>query len=402
MFLGIPSVLRKHRVLSAIMILLPNCSQYAPNFDRKTHMPKLDRSSIAKLTPPPPGRFDVVHWDDGMPGLGVRILKSGSRFWVVRYRIGRRQRVVNLGKIAILSPGQARSKASEILAQAKLGHDFQADRKARTSQTKLTFGRLAAEFIRRYVEVVQRPRTRLETRRLLAKWKHLDDLVGEDVSRALIAEGLTRIEEQSGLVTRNRARSAVSRLFAWAMQEGLADHNPVVDTAVRPEVPRDRVLSLNELKHIWAATDGPGDYNCIIRLLVLTGQRRAEVAGIAWEEVDFEGALWRIPSTRTKNGRGHDVPLSDEALSILANVGSRDGRALVFGEGSGPFSGWSKSKERLDRRSGVTRWRLHDLRRTVVTGMAELGIQPHVIEAIVNHISGHKAGVAVLEMSTTH
>ena len=97
---------------------------------------------------------------------------------------------------------------------------------------------------------------------------------------------------------------------------------------------------------------------------------------------------------RTKNGRGHDVPLSDEALSILTSVGSRDGRALIFGEGSGPFSGWSKSKERLDKRCGVTGWRLHDLRRTVVTGMAELGTQPHVIEAVVNHVSGHKAGVA--------
>ncbi|MDH3662960.1 MAG: tyrosine-type recombinase/integrase [Alphaproteobacteria bacterium] len=357
-------------------------------------MPKLDRSSIAKLTPPPPGKFDIVHWDDDMPGLGVRILKSGSRSWVVRYRIGLRQRVVNLGKTTGLSPGRARSKAGEILAQAKLGHDFQADRKARTSQAKPTFGRLSAEFIRRYVEVVQRPRTRLETRRLLAKWQHLDDLAIEDVSRAVIAEGLARVEEQSGLVTRNRARSAVSRLFGWAMQEGLADHNPVVDTAVRPETPRDRVLKLNELKEIWAATDGPGDYNCIIRLLILTGQRRAEVAGITWEEVEFEGALWRIPSMRTKNGRGHDVPLSDEALSILTSVGSRDGRALIFGEGSGPFSGWSKSKERLDKRCGVTGWRLHDLRRTVVTGMAELGTQPHVIEAVVNHVSGHKAGVA--------
>ncbi|MGI9510075.1 MAG: tyrosine-type recombinase/integrase, partial [Geminicoccaceae bacterium] len=348
-------------------------------------MPKLDRNSILKLAPPPPGKFDVVHWDDDMPGLGVRILKSGSQSWVVRYRIGRKQRVVNLGKIAILTLGQARSKAGEILAKVKLGHDFQADRKARTSQTKLTFGRLSTDFIGRYVEVVQRPRTRLETRRLLAKWQHLDDLAIEDVSRAVVAEGLTRVEEQSGLVTRNRARSAVSRLFAWAMQEGLADLNPVVGTAVRPELPRDRVLSLNELKDIWAATDGPGDYNRIIRLLMLTGQRRAEVAGITWEEVDFESALWRIPSTRTKNARGHEVPLSDEAKSILANVGSRDGRALAFGEGNGPFSGWSKSKERLDRRSGVTGWRLHDLRRTAVTGMAELGTQPHVIEAIVNH-----------------
>ena len=112
--------------------------------------------------------------------------------------------------------------------------------------------------------------------------------------------------------------------------------------------------------------------------------------------------MWRIPASRTKNGRGHDVPLSDPVLAIINSISPREGRHLIFGDGSGPFSGWSKSKERLDQRSGVTDWRLHDLRRTVVTGMAELGVQPHVIEAIVNHVSGHKAGVAGIYNRATY
>lgn len=113
-----------------------------------------------------------------------------------------------------------------------------------------------------------------------------------------------------------------------------------------------------------------------------------------WQELDLEGAVWCLPAERTKNGKAHDVPLTEATTEILRNRERRDDRDLVFGQGKGSFSGWSQAKARLDAHSGVSGWRVHDLRRTVVTGMAELGIQPHVIEALVNHLSGHKAGVA--------
>jgi integrase len=130
-----------------------------------------------------------------------------------------------------------------------------------------------------------------------------------------------------------------------------------------------------------------------VRLLMLTGQRRHEVASMVWSELDLERALWTIPAARTKNGREHEVPLSRQALARLPE---RTGRAHVFGHGrKGGFSGFSRAKARLDAAAGLeTPWRLHDLRRSATTHMAEIGIEPHVIEAVINHSSGHKGGVA--------
>ena len=156
----------------------------------------------------------------------------------------------------------------------------------------------------------------------------------------------------------------------------------------------ENALADDELVAIWEATAGPGDHNAIVRLLMLTGQRRQEVAAARWAEIDTKNALWSFPGDRTKNKRAHDVPISEQTLTVLDGIVKREGRELIFGEAEGPFSGWSKSKERLDQRCNISPWRLHDLRRTVVTGMAELGIQPHITEAVVNHVSGHKAGVA--------
>lgn len=330
-----------------------------------------------------------------MPGLGLRVLKSGSRSWVVRYRVGRRQRVITLGKLALLSPGQARNKDSEILAKAKLGEDISIDIRSKKANDSVTLEGIIELFIDRYAEKNQKPNTKRETKRLLlVKWKPLHHLAANEVTRNLVAQQLAKIEMETSAVTRNRARAAISRLFSWAMEEGLAEDNPSVGTAKRLETSRDRVLKAAELKAIWLATSGPGDYNAIVRLLLLTGQRREEVAAMGWSELDLGNALWSIVPERTKNKRPHDVPLSFPALAILGQRPRRDGRDFIFGDRKGPFSGWSKSKDRLDQRSGVVGWRLHDLRRTMVTGLAELGTQPHVIEAMINHIGGHKTGVA--------
>ena len=358
-------------------------------------MPKLDRRSIGTLPGPEDGRFDVVHWDTDMSGLGLRVLKSGSRSWVVRYRVGKRQRVITLGKVAVLSSVQARAKAGEILAKARLGQDSQAEILTEKASAGSLLGDLVTNYIERHVERIQRPRTQIETKRhLLKHWKPLHRIAIADVTHQMVAEHLGKLERRSGPVARNRARSSLSRLFTWAMQEGFSDRNPVGDTAKRPERARERVLSRDELEAIWHATDEPGDHNAIVRLLLLTGQRRQEVGGMSWPEVDLEKAVWTIPSERTKNRRVHEVPLSPLAMDVLADLFERIDCAFVFGIGHGPFSGWSRAKARLDRKSGVQNWTLHDLRRTFVTQLAEMGVQPHVIEAIVNHTSGHKAGIA--------
>ncbi len=191
----------------------------------------------------------------------------------------------------------------------------------------------------------------------------------------------------------------MSSFYGWAIGEGITDINPVVGTnKATAETARDRVLGDAELALVWRHAGG-GDYGAIVRLLILTGQRREEIGGMLWDELDLEAGLWSIGSARTKNRKAHDVPLSPAAVAILRAIPRRQGREYVFGAGAGAFQGWSNSKSALDARIAQAGWkgkpwRLHDLRRTAATRMADLGTQPHVIEAVLNHISGHKAGVA--------
>ena len=183
-------------------------------------------------------------------------------------------------------------------------------------------------------------------------------------------------------------------MFAWIMKEGvvLPAGNPAAFTNKRAEQPRDRVLSADELKLIWQAVDND-DYGNILKLLLLTGTRAEEIAALQWNEVG-DSAI-NLPGSRTKNKRAHTIPLSDAAKAIIGGT-ERGKRVHVFGRDDTGFYGWAKCKARLDQKLGdkVTHWTTHDLRRTAVTHMAELGIQPHIIEAVVNHVSGHKSGVA--------
>jgi integrase len=170
--------------------------------------------------------------------------------------------------------------------------------------------------------------------------------------------------------------------------------------------PRERQLSDAELSAIWNAAPA-SDYGRIVRLLMLTAQRRDEIGSLSWSEIeppdDPAKALIALPAARTKNGRPHDVPLSRPALAILEDCTQRGTRDLVFGEGLGGYSGWSRSKDAIDKAAKLkTPWTLHDLRRTAATRMADLGVQPHVIEAILNHVSGHKSGVAGIYNRSTY
>jgi hypothetical protein len=183
-------------------------------------------------------------------------------------------------------------------------------------------------------------------------------------------------------------------LFGWTVKRGTVVSNPFERVPVAPTVRRDRVLSDDEIRRVWRATEGLGAFNAIVRALLLTGQRREEVSGLTSSELDPGLSVWTLPGTRSKNSRPHIIPISAQMETLLRAQARVSGTDLVFPGERSLFSGWSKSKARLDRRSGVSGWTLHDLRRTAATGMAELGIAPHVIEAVLNHASGHKAGVA--------
>jgi integrase len=182
-------------------------------------------------------------------------------------------------------------------------------------------------------------------------------------------------------------------MFTWAMREGLALVNPVANTNKRQERPRDRVLVDAELRAVWQAL-GDGEYATIVKLLMLTGQRANEIAGLRWSEIDFDRGVISLPGSRTKNGKPHELPMASQVRALLQAQPRIEGRELVFGKGDGPFSGFSRCKEVLDNAVALAPWVLHDLRRSVATGMADIGIQPHIIEAVLNHVSGHKGGIA--------
>jgi integrase len=262
----------------------------------------------------------------------------------------------------------------------------------------LTFAQLAQQWLD---DSAQRLRSswHSECGRLLARdLRELGELRADKVSRRDIARVLEGIAAPG--IARN-ALAIVRCIFRWSLATGRLDQDPTLGLRRRAARARERVLSEGELRAIWSACEPLDDYGRIVRLLLLTGQRRDEISDLAWSEVDLERRHIELPGTRTKNRRPHVVPLSEMALALLPPL--REGYPHIFGRrpGSG-FSGWSRSKVRLDQRivqaDGAVRlppWTLHDLRRSFVTHALERGIaEPHVIEAVLNHISGHKAGVA--------
>jgi integrase len=367
---------------------------------------RLTRPALASLAIPP-GRSELIVFDDTLPGFGVRLRAGGKRVWIAQYRMGQKQRRVTIGSVEALDPDEARRAAKSILAKAHLGNDPQAAKVEAKTRAHHTLGATVGPYLDFAVRRLK-PRSFVETSRYLrTSWKPLHSLAIEKINRRTVALQLAELALANGPIAANRARIALSSFYTWAMREGLADTNPVVGTN-RPteERSRDRVLTDEELVQIWGACRD-NDYGWIVRLLILTGQRREEVGGMAWSELDLAQRRWSIPRDRTKNGQPHEVALSDAAVAILKSVRHRAGRQLVFGEAGGSFQGWSKAKTALDRRirnngAQLSSWRLHDIRRTVATRMVETGTPPYVVEAILNHISGHKAGVAGIYNRATY
>jgi integrase len=220
------------------------------------------------------------------------------------------------------------------------------------------------------------------------------------ISHADVAARIGAIKRDVSATTARQARTALSGLFAWAAGEGLmgnAPANPTLLTNV-PDAPppRERVLRDAELAAIWHALE-EDDFGRIMKLLILLGSRRAEVGGMRWLELDLKAGTWSLPGSRAKNGRSMLVLLPAPVLEIIHKVTPRPPRDCLFGERSpAGFVAWTMCKHALDERlgEGVAPWRIHDVRRSVASGMGDLGVQPHIIEAVLNHYSGHRAGVA--------
>jgi integrase len=225
------------------------------------------------------------------------------------------------------------------------------------------------------------------------KWGHRKIA---DITRADVNRFLDGIVDRGSPIAANRVFAALRKLFGWAETRYALSANPC-DRVERPsaEVSRDRLLTDDELKAVWEAAGELGwPFGPFVQLLILTGQRLNEVAGISWSELDLEKRLWTLPRGRVKNDKGHEVPLSAQAIQIIKSVPRIAGRDLLFSTtGTSPISGFSKTKATIDEKSGVTGWTFHDLRRTLASGMARLGINLPVIEKILNHSSGSFRGI---------
>lgn len=360
----------------------------------------------------PPGKLDHIEFDDDIPGFGVRLREGGSRNYIFQYKVGAKQRRIGIGSLSAIAFGKARDAAENYYARVRLGHDPAGETAEKKSKAHKTFKTVADDFLE-YQQQRLRPRTYLDVERHLLNYsKTLHELQVDKIQRADIAAVLASVQKQSGDVSRNRARASLSKFYSWAISEGRADGNPVIGTSRADEASRDRVLSPTELCLIWNSL--PADhFGTVMKLLALTGQRAGEVAGMKWSEVDFDHALWTLPGERTKNKRAHTVPLSPEVKALIEEQPKRataggELRDLIFGTREGPFSGWSKAKAELDatikKKAGkpIPRWTPHDLRRSFATHSAEMGIAPHIIELVLNHVSGHRAGVAGIYNRSTN
>ena len=350
--------------------------------------------------------------DDELTGFGAVSTKAGVCSYFVEYRLGGRgtaQKRMTIGKHGALTPDEARKRAKDELGKVARGDDVaQAKKEAREKLTSETL----LDIIERYLKGYAKP-TRY--------WKEKRARLISDDLKALHGKPVTLIKrgEIAAVVDKVQARSqAAARLlfadirpiFAWALDRAAIEVNPMAGMK-GPQLleARDRVLSDDEIKAFWQAASKEGwPFSSVFKVLLLTGQRREEVAGMRWREVDLDAGQWTIAKERCKNSKAHTVDLHPEAVALLDLLGNEAAPRLmnkaeedfVFSTtGRTPVSGFSKTKARIDARmqqilgDKFRPWRTHDLRRTAASGMAALGFQPHIIERVLNHVSGAQGGL---------
>lgn len=347
-------------------------------------------------------------WDEDLKGFGVRVSSLGSASYVVQFRMGGREAPTRRHTIGAhgspWTPATAREEAIRILILVARGIDpIEADKQRRREAVDLAFSKYADSFSaackgKGWKTLVNRS-IRLHLKPVLRN-KPLPTITRSDV-----VEVFDRMPDEQAANRRN-VFAVLRRLFKWAISRGDILHSPMEGMETPPPVkPRDRWLGDAELRLIWQ--HAPRTHRCfgpIVRLLIVTGQRREEVAGLHWEELDRHEREWRLPSNRTKNGEPNTVPLNDLAITELDLVAKgekwpRHGRVFPTSTGAG-FTGYAKGKKKLDELIAdgdggpIAPWRLHDLRRTLATGFQRLGVRFEVTEAVLNHVGGSRAGVA--------
>ena len=383
------------------------------------HMAKrrINKTTVDELRP---GAGEVMWWDDRIAGFGVKVTPAGSKSYLFQYRLGGRAgrtRRYSIGKHGSITAETARKEAERLATLVRQGVDPQEEKQeAARKSVDLAFKPYAERFVEDCLKVRWKASYRDGEALLL---RYAVPVLGKkplhEIGRADVRAVLNPIRRKTA--TARNMFAVLRRLFRWAVSEGDIPISPIAGMEPPPlPAKRDRVLSDPELRLVWLATeklDYP--FGPLFRLLVITGQRLEEVSGLMWGELEKASATWSLPSDRAKNGNASQVPLSAMAVAELDALAERTGRKVKDGwprtgfvfstTGETSVSGHSRAKWRLDREVAALAaieeypaefapWRLHDLRRTLATGMQRLGVRFEVTEAILNHVSGSKSGVA--------
>lgn len=352
-------------------------------------MPKhkvITKAAADRIKPPKEGQVD--HFDSSLPGLTLRVSRSGRKTWTFLYRHAGKLKRMTLGVFPQLSVADAHAKWIEARDLVQAGRDPGATSRAGATD----FAGVAGEWLRRDQagnrthHVIKRA---LE-REVLPLWGHREI---SDIKRRDVLDLIDGINDRGTVTMARRIFGHLHRLFRWAVGRGIIELSPM-ESLPKPgsETRRDRVLTDDELVKVWKACDLVADYGPAARLLIMTGARREEISKLKWDEIDginsANGATIVLAGERTKTSEPRSIPLSPAAQAIIKTL-PRVGD-FVFNAG---LPDWSRAKARIDEISAVTGWRTHDLRRTAATGLQKLGIALQVTEAILGHTSGSRAGI---------
>lgn len=363
-------------------------------------MPKIRLTDIAilKMHPPEKGRLEIM--DSIVSRLALRVTERGHKSWSVGYRYNGRLRRYTIGDYPTFGVAEARDEAREALRLVSKGEDpaYLKKEKIKSHRT-YTFRTVLDEYVTRYA--MQNNRTWEEKKGYLETYAvpMWGNMPMANIKKKDVIALIDKLMDRKVPYTANNVFSALRKLCNWAAERDIIEFSPCTHIKLPMQaVQRDRVLMDTEIKAVWAASEAMAyPFGSLMQLLLVTGQRRDEVAQMRWKEIDFEGKIWRLSAERVKTNRSHEVPLSPLAIGILTNLPrfkadalSDDDEHFIFTTTGGrrPYSGFSKSKVNLDERSKVKHWRIHDLRRTAATNMAKLGVPVSTISKVLNHVSG--------------
>jgi integrase len=385
-------------------------------------MPKMKFTQVAveRVKPPLTGRIE--YWDTQLPGFGLRISDKGGRTWQAMYRVGGKLVRETLGTLALVPKvDEARERARQSMQKAAAGVNPIAQRQqaeeeerqqaeAEEARQRDTLGAAIDRYLQRYA--VKRMRTEYykETQRTLER--DVKDTLGarpiREITRREIRELIEAVVDRGSPSHANHVLAYLRAMLNWAVANDLIEANPCDGLKMpAPLVERDRALDDDEIRLFWHGCDAIGwPFGPLFKLLLLTAQRRDELAEARWSEFDLDKALWTLPRERAKNDKSHLVHLSPLAIEILGALPKIGGKGFLFTTtGDTPVSGFGRARDRLaaamrdelrksDPDAEIQPFTLHDLRRTAATGMAGVGIAHHVLDKILNHVAGKISGVA--------